>query len=211
MTPEGDHRAIVARLRSVVEALDAARIPGVRDIVPGHESVLVVTDVPEEPESLRRAVERTALEAGGVPEREARTIQIPVCYEGEDLAPDLAEVAVHCGLSENDVVSRHSAGDYVVRFVGFMPGFPYLDGLDPALAVPRLATPRTRVPAGSVAIGGSQTGVYPFSTPGGWRIVGRTPARLYDPHRAPRALASIGDRVRFVPISRAAFDAASRG
>jgi KipI family sensor histidine kinase inhibitor len=137
------------------------------------------------------------------PSPEAPIVEIPVCYEGEDNAPDLADVARRAGLGIEETIRRHAEPVYRVRFLGFMPGFPYLDGLDPALAAPRLDTPRTRVPAGSVAIGGIHAGIYPFATPGGWRIVGRTPLRLYDPVRDARALLGIGDRVRFVPISSA--------
>ena len=107
------------------------------------------------------------------------------------------------------MIARHSAPTYTVATIGFAPGFPYLSGLDPALALPRLATPRLRVPAGSVAIGGAQTGVYPRESPGGWRLIGRTPLRLFDPLRMPPSTLAPGDRVRFVAIDDEAFAAAS--
>ena len=127
-----------------------------------------------------------------------RTIEIPVRYGGGD-GPDLQAVAQACGLPEAAVVALHAVGSYVVAFVGFLPGFAYLDGLDERLHLPRRAEPRTRVPAGSVAIAGTQSGVYPFDSPGGWHVIGRTAQRMFDPDREPAALAQPGDRVRFVP------------
>ncbi|HET9482549.1 MAG TPA: 5-oxoprolinase subunit PxpB, partial [Xanthomonadales bacterium] len=137
-----------------------------------------------------------------------RTVVIPVCYGG-DSGPDLDAVAKHTGLSAHDVVARHAAGDYRVAMLGFQPGFPYLIGLDPALATPRHATPRPRVAAGSVGIGGAQTGVYPREAPGGWQLIGRTPLALFDAARKPPALLAPGDRVRFEAIPRAAFGTAT--
>ncbi len=133
-----------------------------------------------------------------------RTVTIPVVYGGE-FGPDLADVARHTGLSAERVVEAHSSAEYLVYFLGFSPGFPYLGGLPPGLATPRLPAPRTRVPAGSVAIGGNQTGVYPVESPGGWRIIGRTPLRLFDVSASPPALLSMGDRVRFAPVTEARF------
>jgi inhibitor of KinA len=136
----------------------------------------------------------------------SRRVEVPVCYD-EDLAPDLRDVARHVGLSADEVVRLHAGATYVVRFLGFSPGFPYLAGLPERLAMPRLERPRVRVPAGSVAIAGGQAGVYPQATPGGWRVVGRTPLRLFDADREPPALLRMGDLVRFVPVPRARFDA----
>jgi KipI family sensor histidine kinase inhibitor len=136
---------------------------------------------------------------GVEPAPESRLWEIPVCYGGE-FGPDLEEVAKLHDTSTARVVELHSSVDYLVYFLGFSPGFPYLGGLPDELATPRLAAPRTRVPAGSVAIGGSQTGIYPTESPGGWRIIGRTPWRLFEPVRAAPALLAMGDRVRFVPV-----------
>ena len=118
-------------------------------------------------------------------------------YGGED-GPDLADVAAHCGLSADEVVQRHTQAEYVVYFIGFQPGFAYLGGLDDALHTPRRAEPRVAVPAGSVGIGGAQTGIYPLATPGGWQLIGRTALRLFDPQAEPPTLLAPGDRVRFV-------------
>jgi KipI family sensor histidine kinase inhibitor len=128
-----------------------------------------------------------------------RTIEIAVRYGGDDGA-DLRDVAQACGLREDEAIALHAAATYVVAFVGFLPGFAYLDGLDERLRLPRRAQPRTRVPAGSVAIAGAQSGVYPFDSPGGWHIIGRTAQRMFDPEREPAALLQPVDRVRFVPV-----------
>jgi KipI family sensor histidine kinase inhibitor len=133
-------------------------------------------------------------------------VRVPTRYGGVH-GPDLADVARLSGLPEGEVVRRHAAPVYRVHFLGFTPGFPYLGGLDPRLATPRLDSPRARIPAGSVAIGGVQTGVYPVESPGGWRIVGRTPLRLFDPRWPAPFLLAPGDGLRFVPVDDAAFDA----
>jgi KipI family sensor histidine kinase inhibitor len=134
----------------------------------------------------------------------SRLLDIPVCY-APAFAPDLGALAAHAGLAPEEVVARHAAGDYRVAMLGFAPGFPYLLGLDPALAMPRMDTPRLLVPAGSVAIGGAQTGIYPQDSPGGWRIIGRTPLRLFDATRDLHCLLAPGQRVRFVPVDEARF------
>lgn len=124
---------------------------------------------------------------------------IPVCYGGT-CGPDLDEVAHHCALSADEVIARHVAAEYRVAMIGFAPGFPYLLGLDCALTMPRRRDPRQRVPAGSVAIGGQQTGIYPDQLPGGWQLIGRTPRRLFDVGARPPSLLAAGDRVRFRAI-----------
>lgn len=124
-----------------------------------------------------------------------RLVEIAVRYDG----PDLEDVARLCGIDVERVIELHAAAQYAVSFIGFQPGFAYLDGLDARLFVPRRAQPRARVPAGSVAIAGSQSAVYPFDSPGGWQVIGRTGAVLFDPAREPAALLQPGDRVRFVP------------
>ena len=134
------------------------------------------------------------------------TLEIPVCYGGEH-GPDLADVADYHGISQTQVIDEHTSAVYPVAFIGFAPGFPYLFGLPAALATPRLSTPRQRVPAGSVGIGGPQTGIYPNDSPAGWRIIGRTPLKLFDYTREPSALCAAGDTVRFVPITAEEFEA----
>lgn len=127
-------------------------------------------------------------------------VVIPVCYGGE-FGPDLKDVAAAHDTSPAEIVEAHTAGRYTVAMLGFLPGFPYLEGLDGALHTPRRAAPRTSVPAGSVGIGGASTGVYPFASPGGWQIIGRTPIALFAPDRTPPALLQAGDQVRFVAIT----------
>jgi KipI family sensor histidine kinase inhibitor len=129
-----------------------------------------------------------------------QTVDIPVCYGG-DFGPDLGFVAAHCGLSEKEVIARHSSLGYRIYAIGFAPGFCYLGGLDQQLHTPRLESPRQKVAAGSVGIAGSQTGVYPLESPGGWRLIGRTPLRLFAPERAQPLLYQAGDIIRFRPIT----------
>jgi inhibitor of KinA len=133
-------------------------------------------------------------------------IEIPICYN-EKFALDLDEVANHVGLTVDDVIELHSTANYRVSCLGFTPGFPYLSGLPPELAAPRRPIPRKEVPAGSVGIGGNQTGIYPITSPGGWNVIGRTPVRLFFPNKNPPALLCPGDNVRFRPITLDEFEA----
>ncbi|WP_255990143.1 5-oxoprolinase subunit PxpB [Chitinolyticbacter albus] len=130
---------------------------------------------------------------------EGRVIEIPVRYGGEQ-GPDLAVVAALLDLAESEVIERHTAAEYVVYCLGFLPGFAYLGGLDARIAVPRRAEPRRRVPAGSVGIAGNQTGVYPLASPGGWQLIGRSDIQLFDPYRETPVLLAPGDTVRFVAV-----------
>ncbi|WP_175986660.1 5-oxoprolinase subunit PxpB [Bacillus sp. Marseille-Q1617] len=133
-----------------------------------------------------------------------RVIEIPVCY-GEEYGPDLEEVAQIHRLSPEEVISKHTNGDYLVYMIGFAPGFPYVGGLDPDLATPRRKSPRLKIPAGSVGIAGDQTGVYPIETPGGWQLIGRTPLRLFQPDEETPSLLHAGDHIKFVSISEDEF------
>jgi len=153
---------------------------------------------------LRERLTGLAVEALDAP----RVVEIPVCYGG-DLGPDLDDVARMHELSPDEVVRLHSAAEYLVYMIGFMPGFAYLGGLPERIATPRRKTPRTAVPAGTVGIGGRQTGVYPLVSPGGWNLIGRTPVKIFDIARAEPTLLGTGDRVRFRPMTRAEFDEAS--
>jgi len=136
---------------------------------------------------------------------EGRLLDVPVVYGGE-YGPDLAVVAAHAHVSEEDVVAMHAEVAYHVYMVGFVPGFAYMASVDPRIALPRRATPRQRVPAGSVAIAAGQTGIYPIETPGGWHLIGRTDVRPYDPQRAEPFLFRPGDQVRFHAVDRLAFE-----
>ncbi|EPS2707558.1 5-oxoprolinase subunit PxpB [Cronobacter turicensis] len=184
------------RIWGLVQRL--TEVPAVVEVIPGMNNITVML---REPETMALdAIERLQRwwEESEAIIPDARRIEIPVVY-GKDAGPDLSVVANHAGLSEKQVVEMHAQVDYVVYFIGFQPGFPYLGGLAPALATPRRAEPRLQVPAGSVGIGGSQTGIYPLPTPGGWQIIGHTPLALFNPHKNPPGLLAPGDTVRFVP------------
>ena len=190
--------------RKVARFTRTFRADGVRNLHPGYCSVLVSFDpLRTDPAAIERAA--AACETEPAPDPDPPMIEIPVCYGGE-FGPDLSDVAAHNLLNPGDVVTIHSSAEYLVYFLGFSPGFPYLGGMPESIATPRLPAPRTHVPAGSVAIGGSQTGIYPVASPGGWRIIGRTPLRLFDPAADPPALLQIGYRVRFVPVPREEFE-----
>ena len=193
---------LVARVRVVAEEIGRHPPAGVVDIVSVFASVAVFFDpVHTAPfEVLAQELEARVARAedarrGPV----ARRVEIPVCYGG-DFGPDLAVVAAHTGIAAAEVVARHTGAEYLVQAIGFAPGFPYLGGLPANLVTPRRATPRPRVPAGSVGIGGSQTGIYSLETPGGWNLIGRTPRVLFDPARAEPALLRAGDCVVFQSI-----------
>lgn len=203
-------------LDAVVRAtqqLESAKIPGVIELVPAYTTVSIFFDparsagFDELRTNIARALEQDLERA--VPRATASVIEVPVCYESE-FAPDLQEIARHTGLSPDEIVRRHSAASYRVSCVGFTPGFPYLSGLPPELATPRRASPRKEIPAGAVAIGGTQTGIYPRKSPGGWNIIGRAPLRLFDVEHDPPALFQAGDRVRFREIPRDEFDRLSK-
>jgi inhibitor of KinA len=193
------------QVRRLLRLMELEPVVGVRNLHPAYCSVLVKFDGmklrhDELEEVLRGYIERM----GRVALPEPRLVEIPVCYGGE-FGPDLEEVAELHGITTAEAVELHASTHYLVYFLGFAPGFAYLGELPEALVTPRLATPRRSVSAGSVGIAGSQTGVYPISTPGGWRLLGRTPLAMFRPERAEMSLLSIGDRVRFVPISREQF------
>lgn len=191
------HHAVMAAFH----ALRAAPPAWCTDVVPAYTGVAVHYDVTRVPgdDPATAVAAWLAQVAGNAEAGEStapRVIAIPVRYGGE-FGPDLEDVAAHAGLTADEVVARHTDGSYTVHMMGFAPGFAYLAGLDAALHMPRLSTPRTRVPAGSVGIAGAQTGVYPLATPGGWRLIGRTDLRLFDPAADPPTLLQPGDRVRF--------------
>ncbi|MFQ5842911.1 MAG: 5-oxoprolinase subunit PxpB, partial [Thermodesulfobacteriota bacterium] len=188
------------RVCTMARAIEEATIQGVEEIIPSYRSVLVAYD----PlvigfKDLTNRVKRieTSVSHGKVPEH--RRIEIPSLYGGE-FGPDLDFVARHHGLTPEEVIRIHSSQDYLVYMLGFTPGFPYLGGNLEEIATPRLKTPRIKVPAGSVGIAENQTGIYPIESPGGWRIIGRTPLKLFNPLQPPHFLLAAGDMVRFIPI-----------
>lgn len=190
----------VAKLLRLIEA---EPIAGVLNLHPAYCSLLITFDAKVWTHGDLERVLRQYLERmEDAPYSEPRLVEIGVCYGGE-FGPDLDEVAALQGITPGQVIELHSAAEYVVYFLGFVPGFAYLGELPEALATPRLQVPRRSVPPGSVGIAGRQTGVYPLPTPGGWRLVGRTPAVMFQ--RENGSLLRIGDHVRFVPISRERF------
>ncbi len=226
--PLGDSAVIVSvtephapeaavRVQAWTAGLQAKKVGGVLDIVPSFATVTVFFD----PARVERDADKSARETicGWIRQlgddiattapSPFRMVEIPVCY-APDFAPDMNVVSHRAGVSPEEVVRIHSGPVYEVRAVGFSPGFPYLGGLPEILHTPRRATPRMAVPAGSIGIGGAQTGVYPLPTPGGWNLIGRTPLALFLPEENPPSLLSAGDRVRFVPIDPHEFERLSR-
>lgn len=194
-----------AQAMAIARAIETAKLPGILDIAPAYASVCLRyephawtgADVQSPFARLAARLGTLVDNVASASEGDAGLIEIPVIYGGES-GPDLDDVAAHAGLMREAVIELHCGAEYRVAMLGFTPGFPYLLGLPDALHMPRRATPRTRVPAGSVAIGGAQTGVYPRETPGGWHLIGRTPLHLFDPARDPPALLKPGMRVKFV-------------
>ena len=179
-------------------ALRIASHPDVREAIPGMNNVTVLLTHPQL--TALDAIERLQRwwEESESVLPAARQIAIPVIYGG-DAGPDLAQVAEHTGMTPRQVVECHAGADYIVYFLGFQPGFPYLGGLPEALNTPRRAEPCLQVAAGSVGIGGRQTGIYPLSSPGGWQLIGHTPVALFTPHAASPTLLRPEDNVRFMP------------
>lgn len=196
--------AVAVRIQAVVRALDAARPAWLVDCVPAFCSLLLIFDPLREDAAVVGETVRRALAAAPDTPALARRLVVPVWYDPE-VAPDLEGVARECALTVDEVVARHCGRNYLVYALGFKPGFPYMASLDDALVVPRLATPRPAVPPGSVAIAGRQTGIYTVRSPGGWRIIGRTPWRVFDPGGANPFRIRAGDEVRFQAIGRARF------
>ncbi|MBK8250837.1 MAG: 5-oxoprolinase subunit PxpB [Gemmatimonadetes bacterium] len=186
-----------ARVRAVVELLRRRPVPGIIDIVPAYNTIALHAAGPLGDDVVGEVRCRLA-DLVGVTPPPGRLVDVPVRYGGAD-GPDLEELAAHAGLSASEVITLHAGAVYEVAMVGFSPGFPYLAGLPERLAMPRRTSPRTQVPAGSVAIGGRQTGIYPLASPGGWRLIGRTSVSLFSPTQDPPTLLVLGDRVRFVP------------
>lgn len=194
--------SLSARVLAAAAALRADAPAWLRDVVPAYASLGLhidadALDAADPLASAARWVRERLAQPPVTEAPAARPIDIVVRYGGAD-GPDLVALAERVGLAPEAVVARHAAGDYRVAMLGFAPGFPYLLGLDPALALPRKDTPARRVAAGSVAIGGAQTGIYPRPGPAGWHVIGRTAAALFDPYREPPSLLQPGDRVRFV-------------
>ena len=201
------------QVHQLAGVLRASGLPGLEDLVPAYTTLTVHYDpVAWSREglppfaALEASLQRLWGDALTSVLPAPRQVEIPVCYGG-DFGPDLGEVARLCGLTEAELIRRHTAPEYLVYLLGFAPGFSYLGGLDPTIAAPRRGTPRLKVPAGSVGIAGLQTGIYPVATPGGWQIIGRTPRVLFNPAQADPCLLKPGDLLHFVPMDEEAFRA----
>jgi inhibitor of KinA len=191
----------------LLRLLESEPVQGIRNLHPAYCSLLIKFDALKFAHTELETVLRSYLgRLGEVRLPEPRLVQIPVCYGGE-FGPDLKNVAAVHGISDQEVIELHSSAAYSVYFLGFVPGFAYLGGLPQQLATARIPAPRAKVPRGSVGIAGNQSGVYPFDMPGGWRLLGRTPLEMFRPDRSEMALLTIGDQVRFVPISPQRFAA----
>ncbi|HJN87666.1 MAG: 5-oxoprolinase subunit PxpB [Dehalococcoidia bacterium] len=200
ITPE-----INRKVRDLLAAIENQGIPGLVDLVPSYRSLLVYYDplclsLPEL-EELLSALEQNLDQADL---KAPRVVEIPTLYGGE-YGPDIGQVAKHNGLALEEVIRIHSGAEYLVYMMGFTPGFPYMGGMSERIATPRLQTPRTAIPAGSVGIAEQQTGVYPIESPGGWQLIGRTPVQLFDPQREPPVAVTVGDYIRFAPITEEAY------
>ena len=206
---DGIDPAINRRVTALQGAIGSAGLRGITDLIPAYADLTVCYDCTViSAKALQRQLRRLldSLSVAGQDRR--RVFRLPVCYGG-DYGPDLDFVCHHSGLSAQEVIALHSAPDYLIYMLGFLPGFAYLGGLDPRLHTPRLDSPRTCIPAGSVGIGGAQTGVYPLASPGGWQLLGRTPVSVFDRQRQP-ILYRAGDLVHFVPISPAEYEEIAR-
>ncbi|MCR5673377.1 MAG: 5-oxoprolinase subunit PxpB [Lachnospiraceae bacterium] len=196
---------INAKLMGLIKALSDARIKGIEEFVPSFRAVLIhynpailsyqkITDIVDN--ALKSSIRESV--------RHSRTVVIPVCYDRQ-YGPDIDDVAAHAGISVEEVIKIHTSTPYLVYMLGFQPGFPYLGGLDERIHTPRLETPRIKLEAGSVGIGGGQTGLYPMESPGGWRIIGVTPVRCYNPSKEKPIPYSAGDHIKFESITKEEF------
>jgi len=197
-------------LQALAAALRARELPWIRDVVPALCGIAVHFDPyhAQLPASVLEYFEvllQDAFKSASKFEDSGRIVEVPVCYDPV-FGLDLKEISERTSVPQSEIQIRHTKSQHQVLMVGFSPGQPYIGGLDPKLSVPRRATPRTVMPAGSVAIANAQTAVYPYETPGGWSIVGRTPLKVFDPLREPASLFAPGDRVRFSAISQDEFE-----
>ncbi len=194
------------RIRLTMKGISEKNIRGIEELIPTYRSILIIYNPllikHKDLVSALETLERSSSDEGNLLKR---IVEIPTIY-GNEYGSDIEFVAEHNNLTVEDVVNIHTSVDYLIYMLGFTPGFTYLGGLDSRIATPRLEVPRTKIPAGSTGIAGSQTGIYPIESPGGWQLIGRTPLELYNPYKNPPVLLKAGDYVRFVRIDRGDYD-----
>ncbi len=201
------NEAINHDIRAYKIALEKAELPGIVELVPTYRSLMVHYDPAVlSYQELRDQLEKLLGDMAEIEIPPSPVLEIPVLYGGE-MGPDLPFVAENAGLSEEEVIRIHSSTEYLIYMLGFTPGFTYLGGMSEKIAAPRLKQPRVRIPAGSVGIAGTQTGVYPIDSPGGWQLIGRTPVKMYDPDRATPILPEAGQYIKFYPVTQDEYDA----
>ena len=198
---------INAQIRAFTIALENSKVPGIVELVPTYRSCMIHYDpgvirYGELTKKLEDVLGR--LDSIAIPPSDV--LEVPVLYGGEEMGPDLAYVAEHAGLSEQEVVALHTSTEYLIYMLGFTPGFTYLGGMSDKIETPRLKQPRVKIPAGSVGIAGKQTGVYPIDSLGGWQLIGRTPVKMYDPNRETPILPKAGQYIKFRAIDQAEYD-----
>ncbi len=192
---------INAKIRNMVIAIEKQTLEGILEIIPTYRSILIIYNpLIIDYKQVTNYLKETVTSLGDETQEGIRIVELPTVYGGE-YGPDIEFVANHNSLTIEEVIKIHSSTDYLLYMLGFTPGFGYLGGMSKEIETPRLQVPRTKIPAGSTGIAGSQTGIYPIDSPGGWQLIGRTPVKLYDPVGTPPILLNAGDFVRFVPIS----------
>lgn len=192
---------INAKIRNVVRFLDEANLEGIEEILPTYRSIMIMYDpIKMQYDELVKLLEIFSNKTAEGEKEIIKIVEIPTLYGGE-YGPDINFVAEHNNITMDEVIKVHTGTDYLVYMLGFTPGFTYLGGMSEKIATPRLSSPRKKIPAGSVGIAGSQTGMYPSETPGGWQLIGRTPLKLYNPENEPPVMLSAGDYVRYVSIT----------
>ena len=198
--------AVNSRMQALKERLSRSGLSCIRELIPTYRSVAVYFDPDAvDPKRFLNMLEEMSRSEGTSSAERATGVVIPVCYGGE-FGPDMANVAAHTGLTEDEIVRRHAGTDCYCYMLGFTPGFAYLGGMDETLATPRLKEPREKIPTGSVGVAGKQTGIYPIESPGGWQLIGRTPLRMFDPRRSAPTVIEAGMWVRFRPVDHAEYD-----
>jgi len=197
--------ATSAKIRRFISKLDELKHPAVIEVLPAYATVCIVYEpLLTDYAALKSFLSEILDNSGNDEAKSANVFEIPVLYNKET-GPDLDFVAEHSGLSVHEIISIHTATEYLIYMLGFAPGFPYLGGMDERIAAPRLKVPRQKIVPGSVGIAGSQTGMYPLESPGGWQLIGQTPVKLYDPHRNPPVYYNAGDYIKYRAINENEF------